>query len=165
MSAVKPAEKIREEIAKRYNKNPEGWCVFFGKDSENYLSSLFFHDDKAWMIKEFAVNPFKFVGFGSKTCAEERIKSSPFSFGLRPISGEDEKALLSGKFSTIQEILSKQPVSFEECKNSMLVEGPIFGCDSTLNISKAQEELDLKLRSSLRKLLRRDYSDFLKPYV
>ncbi len=165
MSTVKSADKVRDDIIKRYNKDPENWYVFFGKDSEHYISSLFFHEDKLWMIKEFAVNPYKFVGFGSKTSAEDGIKDSPFSFGLRKISSDDERGLMSGKFSAVHNILSKSPVSLEECRNSMIVEGPVFSCNNEIKISEAQEELDFKLRSNLRKLIRRNYADILKPYI
>lgn len=167
MPEIKSSDKLKEEILKFYNKNPENWYAFFGVDKENYLTTLFLHEGKLWIIKEFPINPYKFVGLGSKTNAE-KIKSNFFSFGLRPLNKKEAKNLLLGNFSTVKRVFQKPPVALDEYHGNteMLVEGPVIAYHKEkLKISEAQEKLDFKLRSSLRKLIMREHSDILKAYL
>ena len=172
MSNLKPAEKIREEILRKYNKNPKNWYVFVGIDSEKYFNTFFLHDYKEiWMIKEFALNPYKFDGLGCKV----RVKNKeteykgelnfPFTFGLHEVKKEERNAILNGNFSVIEKILSRSPLPFDEIKNSAVIEGPIILHNKKIRISKAQEDLEKKLQIGIKKLIYREYPDLLKAYV
>ncbi|MEM2918073.1 MAG: hypothetical protein QXY62_01025 [Candidatus Altiarchaeota archaeon] len=167
MPEIKSADKLKEEILKFYNRNPENWYAFSGIDDENYLTSLFLHEGKVWIIKEFPINPYKFIGLGSKTNAK-KIKSNLFSFGLRPLNKKEAKNLLLGKISTVKKVFEKAPVALDECHTNakLLVEGPVIAYHKEkLKFSEAQEKLELNLRKSLRKLIMREHSDILRAYV
>ena len=43
---IEKADKVKKEIIREYDKNPKEWRVLMGPDSENYLSSLFLHNNK-----------------------------------------------------------------------------------------------------------------------
>lgn len=166
MPEIKSSDKLKEEILKFYNRNPENWYAFFGIDKENYLTTLFLHEGKLWVIKEFPINPNKFVGLGSKTNAE-KIKNNFFSFGLRPLNKKEAKNLLLGNFYTAKKVFQKAPITLDEYPNTeMIVEGPVIAYHKErLKISEAQEKLDFKLRSSLRKLIMKKHSEILKAYL
>lgn len=168
MKKIRKAKEIREEIGKRYDKEPEGWRVFAGRDSENYLHSLFLQDENFWLIKEFPLNPYQSVGVGAKEKARDtEIKKfkTLTEFGLRPLLPQQIETLLKGNSSVIDEILKNQPLSSERCRPfPAILEGPVSILPGSEFISKKQEKLDRKLRKSLRNLLNREYPEITRIY-
>jgi hypothetical protein len=173
---IKSAKEVREEIIRKYNKNPAGWHVLVGRDSENYMNSLFLHEKNFWIIKEFPLNPYKFVGFGTKSKLERRGQkrhheiiedNNLLSFGLRPLNPKEEKGILSGNFSIVRELLKRKPSSLEECSSSdsLVMEGPILTYKKEIFISEAQKKLDKKLKTNLRKLIYERYPELMRSYV
>lgn len=163
---ILPLKKIREEVVVGYNRDPEGWRVFVGKDRENYISSIFIHKSKMWIIKEFAINPYRFIGCGVGTRFRNEFKQEDYQFGLRPLTTQQEDELECGNPSIMKDILSKNPVSEDECNGSSLVlEGPIVTSDKPIVISNEQEKLDLMLRKSLNSMIRKKYPEFMKLYI
>lgn len=170
---IKSAEKVRKELKDSYENEPEDWYVFVGRDSESFSNSIFLHNEDLWIIKEFPVNPFKFIGIGIKKELErnefinKKNKKNLFSFGFRPLNSEELEKILNRTYE-IRKILEKPPLSLKECSSFsdvLIMEGPILAYDKPIFTSKAQEELDVKLRRSLRKLIYRKYPDVMKSYV
>lgn len=162
---ILPSKKVREEIIRRYNKEPEGWGVFVGRDKENFISSIFRHKSKTWAIKEFAINPYRFIGCGIGTRVKNEFKSENYPFGLRPLTMHQEEELRNGNFSIIMEILNRNPVPENECNGSLVLEGPVMTSDKPIVISSEQKKLDSMLRRSLNSLIRRSYPEFFRSYV
>ncbi len=157
--------KIREDIVKRYNKDPKGWGVFVGRDKENFISSIFMHKSNVWAIKEFAINPYKSLGCGIRTRFRNEFKPENYPFGIRPLTIQQEDKLKNGNYPVIEEILNKNPVSEDECNGSLVLGGPVITSDKPLVISSEQEKLDSMLRKSLNSLIRKKYPGFMKSYV
>lgn len=161
---IMPSGKIREDVVRRYNKDPEGWGVFMGRDKENYISSIFVHKSDMWTIKEFAVNPYKFIGCGIRTrCGA--LKPENYSFGLRPLTMHEVEEFRNGNSSVMGDILNKNPVPDNECDDSLVLEGPIITSEKPLIISSKQEKLDSMLRKSLNSIMRRKYPGFMRSYL
>ncbi len=165
---IKSAEEIKKDLMRTYDKSPEGWKVSMGRDSENYLNSLFLQENKFWLIKEFPLNPYKSIGIGTRgRIGNREIKNvkAPIDFGLRPLLPEQTKALLEGNSAIIEEILETPPLPSEKCLAFPLVmEGPISLFQRKSFISKAQRELDRKLRKNLRDRISREYPCMARSY-
>lgn len=167
------SDKIKEKIIKKYNSNPKDWRVIFGKDNYGYHNMAAIHDSELWLIKEEKINPYKFDGYGTKLDLNADLlkKFSPYSFGLRPISekhikelaevrtfNEDFKRILSDTMRT-------KPVPSNKVNSPIVLQGPVVNSDNSMRlISKKHEELDLKLRNELRKMLHKKYPQTMNPY-
>ena len=167
--------KIRREIARLYNKNPEGWRILVGRDKSGFYDALISHGTEAWQLKEYEVNPYKFVGLGS------RIPNLPVAplipqeepFGLRAIGLDqikeiasviDDPSLMS---ELAAKLLSRKPVSASEAIESPAVlQGPILQSPNPLEaLSSAHTKLDARLRKELRNLVNREFRHTVTPYI
>jgi hypothetical protein len=167
--------KIRREIARLYDRNPEGWRVLVGKDRSGFYDALISHGTDAWQVKEYQVNPYKFVGLGSRL---PQVTSSPLipqdhPFGLRPIGVEQMKEFASivDDPKTMTEIaarmLSTKPVSASEALESpAILQGPILQSARPLDsLSSAHTKLDEKLRKELQHLVNKEFRSTITPYI
>lgn len=150
---VEKAEKAKKRIAEKYDKDPDGWSVYTSRDKDRFYDTLVTHDEDAWYIKEFSINPYKTIGVA------ERKKESfdeVFNFGLREI--EDPSAV------DIMKILQSKPLRSGSIKTPYVLGGPVIR-KRDLSISGAQEELDTKLRLELKKIVDKEYSYLSYPYL
>jgi hypothetical protein len=171
---ISPSEKIKEKIIKRYNSNPIGWRIIFGKDNYGHFNTAIAHETNIFLIKEEQINPYKYVGFGTEISTEMDVfkKISPHTFGLRPVSEKQIKKLSKGlnlgnkKFKDVfSDIMRNNPVSADKIDSSIVLQGPIVSSERTTNIiSQKNKELDAKLRSELKKLLNKKYPQTFTPY-
>ena len=167
--------KLRLEIARRYERDPEGWSVLVGKDRAGFFDVLVSHGREAWQVKEYQVNPYKFVGLGSRIAnlPPHPLASREFPFGLRPVGMDIMKELsnLGDEPTAMGELasklLSEKPVSASEAMQSPgILQGPILQSSRPLDsLSSAQTKLDEKLRIELRRIVRRDFRHTLTPYI
>lgn len=172
---ILPADKIKERIIKKYNSDPSEWRVIFGRDNYGHYNTAIGHESDIWIIKEEQINPYKFVGYGTKVNSDVDIlkKISPYSFGLRPISEKQIEKLATGfslrnnKFKEIlSNIMKTNPSPINELNSKIILQGPVVSSDQTTKlISQKNKELDLKLRKELRKLLYKKYPQTINPYV
>jgi hypothetical protein len=165
--------KIRQEIAKRYDKDPHGWNVLVGKDRAGFFDLLISHGIEAWQVKEYQVNPYKFVGLGSRLSNLPPLKPMEYPFGLRPVDLDsireltnmmDEPKVMNELAS---KLLSEKPVSsIEAAESPAILQGPILHSDKPLDgLSSAQTRLDEKLRRELRRIVDRDFRHTVTPYI
>jgi len=146
-----------------------------GKDPSGFYDALISHGTDAWQVKEYQVNPYKFVGLGSRL---PQVTSSPLipqehPFGLRPIGAEQMKEFASmvDDPKTMNEIaarmLSTKPVSASEALESpAILQGPILQSPRPLDsLSSAHTKLDEKLRKELRQLVNREFRHTVTPYI
>ena len=167
--------KIRREIARLYDRNPEGWRVLVGKDRSGFYDALISQGTEAWQVKEYQVNPYKYVGLGSRL---PRLTSSPlvpqdYPFGLRPIGVEQMTEIASVVVDpkTMSElaakVLSCKPVSANEALESpAILQGPILQSTRPLDsLSSAHTKLDEKLRRELQHIVNREFRHTVTPYI
>ena len=152
---MKSSSKAKEEIAREYEGDPEDWHVYLSRDRGRFLDTLFCHSDEIWYLKEFSINPYKSVGLAERSRGGE-ILAEFKSFGLREVEKKEN--------IDIMKVLDERPKRVEDIKSELILEGPIMRTPD-LTISKAQEDLDAKLRRELSKLIDRDYPQLSYPYL
>lgn len=167
--------KIRREISRLYDKNPQGWRVLVGKDKLGFYDVLISHGTEAWQVKEYQVNPYKFVGLGSRipSSTPGPLLSGDQSFGFRPISIERMKELATviddprAISDLAVKLLTQKPVSSSEAEDSAAVlQGPIFQSSRPIEaLSSSHTKLDERLRKELERLVRRDFRHTIMPYA
>jgi len=168
------SNKVRAEIARLYDKDPQGWRVLAGRDGHGFYDLLISHGTQGWQLKEYQVNPYKFVGLGSRLANLPQLGvSQELHFGLRPIASDQMKDIANAidDPATISElasrILAQKPVSSNEAVNvPAILHGPILQSERPIeSISKAHTELDEKLRRQLRHIVNRDFRHTVTPYI
>lgn len=167
--------KIRREIARRYDKDPEEWRVLVGRDRSGFYDALISHRTEAWHVKEYQVNPYKFVGLGSRlpTMPFDSSVSAEHPFGLRAIGLEQMKEIASviddpsSMAELAAKLLSRKPVSATEAVESpAILQGPILQSTRPIEtLSAAHTRLDAKLRRELQSLVNRDFRHTVTPYI
>ncbi|MGQ9513853.1 MAG: hypothetical protein ACUVTL_02205 [Thermoproteota archaeon] len=170
MMELQPAEKIMEEIMKRYDSNPRGWQVYIGRGVGGYQNLFISHktdsDSLLYQIKQHYLNPYKALGVGARIEGKQMSLVESHEFGLRPVPQNELLELFEENLQhkTLQEILRRNPISIREAsKVPSLLSGPILHVNQTSGfLSKEQEELDLKLRLELEKLLWKNYPERMR---
>lgn len=167
--------KVRREILRMYDKDPQDWKVLVGRDRTGFYDLLFTHKSDAWQVKEYQVNPYKFVGLGARIrdASADRLAVGEFAFGLRPIDLDQMKELASVMDDPQQmndiasRLLLEKPITTQQAvQNPAILHGPIFQSTSPLEtLSAAHTKLDEKLRKQLQQIIRRDYRHTITPYI
>jgi hypothetical protein len=172
---LRDSVKVRREIARLYDKDPQDWNVLVGRDVAGFFDVLISHGKDAWQVKEYQVNPYKFVGLGSRipSLPSNPLASGEYPFGLRPIGLDEIKELSSAMdepkamSELASKLLGEKPVSSSEAMESpAILQGPIVRSNKPLDsLSSAQERLDEKLRRELHRIIRKDFRSTLTPYI
>jgi len=167
--------KIRREISRLYDKDPQDWRVLVGKDKAGFYDLLISHESQAWQVKEYQVNPYKFVGLGSKLpgSTPRQLTANELPFGFRPVGLEQMKELASliddprAMSDIAAKLLAERPVSSAEAIESPAVlQGPILQSSSPIEaLSSSHTKLDERLRKELRRLVQRDFRHTITPYI
>ncbi len=167
--------KIRREISKLYDKDPQGWGVLVGKDKSGFFDILISHGTEAWQVKEYQVNPYKFVGLGSKLPGSTPLPPiyNDQPFGFRPIGLEQmrELATIIDDPKTLSELAAKllanRPISsIEAIQSPAVLQGPILHSNRPIEaLSSLQTRLDDKLRKELQGIVHRDFRHTVAPYI
>ena len=167
--------KIRREIARQYNKDPQGWNVLVGKDRAGFYDALISHGSEGWQVKEYQVNPYKFVGLGSRLprAISPQIPVTGSPFGLRPIGVDMMKEIASfiedprTMSDLAARLLSGKPVSSREAMESpVILQGPILQSSNPLGtLSTSHSKLDAKMRMELQRLINKEFRHTVTPYI
>ena len=158
-----------------YDKDPRDWRVLVGKDKFGFYDVLISNGTQAWQVKEYQVNPYKFVGLGSKLpgATSHMLATGEHPFGLRSVALDEMKELAGimdqpralNDFAS--KLLSQKTVSSREAvEGAAILQGPILQSMGPLDaISSAHTKLDEKLRRELRRLVMRDFRHTMTPYL
>jgi hypothetical protein len=172
---LRDSTKIRREISRLYDKDPQGWNVLVGKDRLGFFDVLISHGTEAWQVKEYQVNPYKFVGLGSKFTSPNPLDlaGKEYPFGLRPIATNQLKDLASmiddprAMNDLASKLLSQKPVSsLEAAESAAVLQGPIMQSTRPIDaLSSAHTKLDEKLRKELQRIVHRQFRHTVTPYI
>ncbi len=167
--------KLRREILRLYDKDPQGWSVLVGRDKTGFFDAIISHGTETWQIKEYEVNPYKFVGLGAKLAnvSPPSLGREKYPFGLRPMNQAQIKEIANlidnpvAMSELASKLLDEKPVSSREAAESVAVlQGPIFHSTKPLEaLSSAQGRLDADLRRELRRIVNREFRHTLTPYL
>ncbi len=167
--------KIRREISRLYDRDPQGWRVLVGKDKLGFYDVLISHGTEAWHVKEYEVNPYKFVGLGSRlpSSTPGPLLSNDHPFGFRPVGLEQMKELATliddprAVSDLAAKLLTAKPVSSTEAIESPAVlHGPILHSSRPIEaLSSSHTKLDEKLRRELQRIVHRDFRHTVTPYI
>jgi len=159
-------EDLRNRILESYYKNPKGWSFVISPSSKyGFYDAVVSGPDGTWMLKmDSLFKPFPIV-LGTRT--EPDPKSNPvgsFPYGYRKLPPELILQMLRGEghlsrdrvMASLLSVLRSETVVPEEGGN--YAEGPfIFTSPLRSGLSENQKELDDKLASEMRRLLRIRY--------
>ena len=168
------ANKIRSEIARLYDRDPQGWRVQVGRDKFGFYDAIITQGAEAWQLKEYQVNPYKFVGLGTKLPSlPEPVVFKEHNFGLRPIGLTQMRELanaaddMNSMSELATRILSQKPViSREAMEGPAVLHGPVLQSTRPIDkLSSAHSELDQKLRKELQDLVNKNYRYTTTPYI
>jgi hypothetical protein len=169
------SNKVRREILRLYDREPQEWNVSVGKDKVGFYDFLISHKSRAWQVKEYQVNPYNFVGLGTRlpNVPINRLGKDEHTFGLRPIDLDQMRELASmiddpqAMNSLASRLLRETPISTQEAlENPAVLHGPILHSNSPMEtLSTAHAKLDEKLRKELQHIISRDYRHTLTPYI
>ena len=151
-----------------YSRHPRGWSfVLSPSPRSGFFDAAVSGPDAAWMLKlDTLIKPSPIV-IGSEVEAFPRRPRGPFSYGYRAlppelalqvIGGEEEgqrEKTLAGLLS----LLKSDPVAPETGRP--YAEGPLVRTGpGQVSLSKSQKEMDDRLSSEMRRLLRLRYPSY-----
>ncbi|MEN3035260.1 MAG: hypothetical protein ABC537_03050 [Candidatus Methanosuratincola sp.] len=151
------AEDIVREIIEKYNKKPIGWQMA----SDLRGNTIVIGPDIGYRIKTMMISPFENIGFGTRFEPESLGApiGSGYHFGFRPAPPDLFEKISKENFGNegaqriIGKILESDPVPLERIDSGAggILGGPFLQHPDLRTISKAQQELDEKLRIEVEK--------------
>jgi hypothetical protein len=173
------SQRIRREIANKYESDPSGWRLLWGYDGKGHNNLLVVKGSKLWWLKEEMINPLLTVGCGIRSPLEVDLESKVFggkepapSYGLRPIHQDQMERIMKDLAAgitpqnPIREILRSEPKAITELDTSFLMQGPFYRVPQITDIlSDKQRELDAKLNSELHRLILKRYPQLVMSYT
>lgn len=167
--------KIRREVVRLYDKDPQNWNVLVGKDRAGFYDVLISHGTEAWQMKEYQVNPYKFVGLGSRlpNALPRPLTGVESPFGLRPVNLDTIKEITTvmddprAMSELASKLLAEKPITSREAVESPAVlQGPIFHSRNPLDtLSTSHSRLDARMRRELQELVNRKFRHTVTPYI
>ncbi|MFQ6089043.1 MAG: hypothetical protein ACE5K0_09115 [Candidatus Methanofastidiosia archaeon] len=156
---IKTPEEIFFEIGKEYNRSPQGWRVAASREGGRY--NLFISKGKKlWQIKTEFITPYKTLGVGGQVRARVRFSENPHTFGWRPLTKKQIKAILKevrekNRISErlFKELMRIEPKPLTNLNESGVLQGPLEFTSSLSEISESQRKLDSELSKELDKLV------------
>jgi hypothetical protein len=173
------SDRIRREIAKKYESDPRGWRLLWGIDNRGHYNFLVTKDSKFWWLKEELINPLLSVGCGVRSHLENDLEDKVFagnrsipSFGFRPVPEDRLKRIIADLAMgrdlqvPIREILRSEPRRLRELDTSFLMHGPLHYVNQFTDVlSDKQRQLDDKLNSELERLVLKRYPQLRMSYT
>jgi hypothetical protein len=159
---LQEGEKLRRRIFQSYSKDPTGWSFVISPSAKfGFYDAIVSGPQGAWVLKiDSLFKPLPIV-LGSPTEARPPNPSGPFPYGYRKIPSELIPEILEGyprdrARAGLLSVLRSKTVIPEEGRS--YAHGPfIFTGSQNVSLSEHQRELDAKLTSEMRRLLRVRY--------
>ncbi|MEJ5292999.1 MAG: hypothetical protein WHS82_05295 [Candidatus Methanosuratincola sp.] len=163
MQEMLAADEIIREIIEKYNKKPLGWKMA----SDLRGNAIVVGPDSGYRLKMMMISPSENIGFGARFEPKdvETSIATGYSFGFRPLPSDLFEKMLEGKLSgsgdrqnIIGKILESDPVPLNRIGPDAagILGGPFLHHPDLRAVSKAQQELDERLRIEVeREFIRR----------
>ena len=156
---------LRRRMLESYSRDPKGWrFVVSPSPGSGFFDATVSGPDGAWMLKiDSLFKPFPIV-IGSQAEAFPRRPEGPFPFGYRALPPNLALQIMGGEGTgeslkarkRLLSVLRSEPVIPEEGRS--YAEGPLLLTGpGRVNLSEGQKEIDAKLASEMRRLLRLRY--------
>ena len=157
-------KELRRRILETYSKNPKGWSFIVSPSpTSGFFDATVSGPEGTWMLKiDSLFKPFPIV-IGSQAEAGLKKPESPFSYGYRKLPPDLALRILGSEGGGSEEtlagllsVLRSEPAVPEEGKN--YAEGPmVLTNPRKVSLSESQKEVDARLASEMRRLLRLRY--------
>ena len=180
MDEILEGTVLTNRLLERYSKSPKGWNFTIAPHPrDGFFDGLLSNPEESWQIKIDSIFRPTPLMLGAKVDVDySKVKKlSPVSYGYRRIDPEAIMKVLS-IFEDQEDRVSAQTSSKRKTKFSLdsilgplepvapklggsYAEGPfVFTNEKISNLSTGQAQLDNKLSSELRRLLRNRYSSY-----
>ena len=157
--------ELKRRILESYVRNPKGWSFTVSPSpNSGFLDATVAGPDGIWMLKiDSLFKPTPMV-IGSPAESLRRSPEGPFPYGYRDLPPELALQLMGGGSETpsgplqrrLRSVLGSEPVVPE--KGGSYAEGPlVFTGPRSVSLSENQREVDAKLASEMRRLLKLRY--------
>jgi len=158
-------ERLSRRILESYSKNPKGWDFVISPAASGFYDAVVSGPEGTWTLKIDSLFKPVPVVLGSPSEANPQPgPASPFPYGYRKLSPELVLQMLGGEGHRVRDrtlagllsVLRSETVVPEEGRS--YAQGPfIFTSQGKSRLSERQKELDDRLTSEMRRLLRIRY--------
>jgi hypothetical protein len=157
--------ELKRRMLETYAKDPRGWSFTISPSpSSGFLDATVAGPDYAWMLKIDSLFKPTPIVIGSPAESLRRRPGGPFPYGYRDLPPELALQLMGGGRETpsgplqrrLLSVLGSEPVVPEI--GGSYAEGPlVFTGPGSVSLSDKQKEVDARLASEMRRLLRLRY--------
>ncbi len=155
--------ELKRRMVESYSRDPSGWSFIVSPSpASGFFDATVSGPEGAWMLKMDSLFKPTPIVIGSPAEALRRRPRGPFPYGYRDLPPELALEIMGseeGSDATRRRILSvlgSKPVVPE--KGGTYAEGPlVLTGPGRVSLSRSQKEIDLKLASEMRRLLRLRY--------
>jgi len=161
--------ELRRRMLESYARNTRGWNFTVSPSpSSGFFDATVAGPDGVWMLKIDSLFKPTPIVIGSQAEALQRRPGGPFPYGYRDLPPELALQLMgesghgpSGRVRrSLLSVLGSEPVVPE--KGGSYAEGPlIFTSPGNVSLSDRQREVDARLASEMRRLLRLRYPAYV----
>jgi len=159
---------LKRRMMENYSRNPKGWSfVLSPSPRSGFFNAAVSGPDAAWMLKLDTLFKPSPIVIGSEVEAFPRRPRGPFSYGYRAlppelalqIMGGEETGPRDGTLAALLSVMKSEPVAPET--GGTYAEGPlVLTGPGQVSLSKSQKEMDDRLSSEMRRLLRLRYPSY-----
>ena len=159
---------LKRRMMESYTRNPKGWSFVLSPSPRfGFFDATVSGPDMAFMLKLDTLFKPSPIVIGSEVDAFPRRPRGPFTYGYRALPSEFALQIMGGggagpREKTLAELLSvmrSEPVVPET--GGTYAEGPLMLTGpGQVRLSKSQKEMDDRLASEMRRLLRLRYPSY-----
>jgi hypothetical protein len=156
---------LKRRMMESYSRNPKGWSfVVSPSPGSGFFDATVSGPDEVWMLKIDTLFKPSPIVIGSAAEALTRKPRGPFPYGYRELPPELALQIMETEAAgpsrsarrRLLSVLKSEPVVPET--GGSYAEGPlVLGAPSGMSLSQSQREIDAKLVSEMRRLLRMRY--------
>ncbi|HUH82597.1 MAG TPA: hypothetical protein VLX33_01810 [Nitrososphaerales archaeon] len=164
MEILEGAE-LKRRMLESYARNPRGWSFTVSPSlSSGFFDATVAGPDGAWMLKLDSLFKPSPIVIGSQAEALRRRRGGPFPYGYRDLPPELALRLMGGGEEVpigpvrrrLLSVLESDPIVPQ--RGGSYAEGPlVFTGPGSVSLSDKQKEVDARLASEMRRLLRLRY--------
>ena len=156
---------LRRRMLESYSRDPKGWSfVVSPSTTSGFFDATVSGPEGTWMLKIDSLYKPSPIVIGSPTEALPKRLAGPFPYGYRTLPPDLALQILGGEggrsrnetLASLLTVLKSEPVVPEEGRS--YAEGPlVLTRPGKVSLSKGQKEVDRRLASEMRRLLRLRY--------